>query len=238
MSNNVEQRRRKKGKRLSKRQRRRQKRILRGLTILAMVCIVVFVGGIVYTAMNPSLEKKIQGGFESMEKEKYEDAQKKFQFVIEKEAKIKKDSKKVKTVAGSSMTSEAYRGLGLIAFEQEAYEEACTQLEKALETGVEETPILYNLLGISYMKLEQYEEALDAFEKGIALPDKETLKNQKKKEQVVDYGRTMQEMKYNRIICLEKTLNWSQARVEMEAYTTEYPEDISVKKEAEFLATR
>lgn len=238
MSNNVEQRRRKKGRRLSKRQRRRQKKILQALTILAVVCIVLFAGGILYTAMNPSLEKKIQGGFESLENKKYEDAQKKFQSVIEKEAKMKSDAKKVKTVTGSSMTSEAYRGLGMIAFDQEAYDTACIQLEKALEAGTKETPILYNLLGISYMKLEQYENALDAFGKGIALSKEETLTDQKKKEQVVDYKKTIQEMKFNRIICLEKTFNWSQAKAEMEVYTAEYPEDTSVEKEAEFLATR
>lgn len=48
----------------------------------------------------------------------------------------------------------------------------------------------------------------------------------------------LQEMKYNEIICLEKTADWEMAKEKMSEYQAAYPEDDSVAKEAEFLQTR
>ena len=45
-------------------------------------------------------------------------------------------------------------------------------------------------------------------------------------------------MKYNEIICLEKTADWEMAKEKMSEYQAAYPEDESVAKEAEFLQTR
>ena len=48
----------------------------------------------------------------------------------------------------------------------------------------------------------------------------------------------IQEMKYNEIICLEKTADWDGAKSKMLEYQESYPNDTSVEKEAEFLQTR
>ncbi len=47
-----------------------------------------------------------------------------------------------------------------------------------------------------------------------------------------------QEMKYNMIAAYEQIKDWESAKVILEEYTAEYPEDETAQKEREFLKTR
>ena len=82
---------------------------------------------------------------------------------------------------------------------------------------------------------EDYAKALEYIQEGIALAEeKQGNKKQEDKKQET----LLQEMKYNEIICLEKTADWEMAKEKMSEYQAAYPEDESVAKEAEFLQTR
>lgn len=48
----------------------------------------------------------------------------------------------------------------------------------------------------------------------------------------------LREMKYNEIVCLEQQADWQSAKQKVDEYLSEYPDDESVQKEAEFLITR
>ena len=47
-----------------------------------------------------------------------------------------------------------------------------------------------------------------------------------------------QEMKYNMIAAYEQIKDWESAKVILEEYVAEYPEDETAQKEREFLKTR
>lgn len=163
-----------------------------------------------------------------LEEERYEEAAEQFEAaVINEEARQEKGKAATVTESGVPYITEAFRGLGMAYFSLEDYEQAGKYLQQVIELGGEETPVLYNMLGISAMKLEDYDAALEAFQAGTELP-----------AEAEDYSAVIQEMKWNRIICFEKKLDWNSAKAEMGAYTAAYPEDTSVQKEAEFLSTR
>ena len=122
---------------------------------------------------------------------------------------------------------EAYRGIGMACYAQEDYEGTRQNLQKALDEGGLETPIIYNLIGVSSMKLEDYDSALAAFSKGIELQETEA-----------DYSEVIREMKFNRVVCFEKKLDWENAKAAMAEYASQYPDDTEAQKEAEFLSTR
>lgn len=134
--------------------------------------------------------------------------------------------------------SEAYRGLGMAYYAGGDYETARTNLQKALEEGALQTPVIYNLIGICSMNLEDYDSALTAFEQGIQLPKSGVVSKGTKQEQTVDYSEVIQEMKRNRVVCYEKKLDWAGAKAAMSEYSMEYPNDADAQKEAGFLSTR
>ena len=108
-------------------------------------------------------------------------------------------------------------------------------LEKAFDNGTVKTAELCNLAGTSALCKEDYAKALEYIQEGIALAEeKQGNKKQEDKKQET----LLQEMKYNEIICLEKTADWEMAKEKMSEYQAAYPEDESVAKEAEFLQTR
>ena len=108
-------------------------------------------------------------------------------------------------------------------------------LEKAFDNGTGKTAELCNLAGTSALCKEDYAKALEYIQEGIALAEeKQGNKKQEDKKQET----LLQEMKYNEIICLEKTADWEMAKEKMSEYQAAYPEDESVAKEAEFLQTR
>lgn len=168
----------------------------------------------------------VKDGTKLLEEEKYSEAIAAFEQAAQKAEKEGEDA------------SEAYRGLGMAYYAQEDYEAAQTNLQKALEEGAVRTPVLYNMIGACAMKLEDYDSALSAFEQGIELPVRTVVSEGTKQEQTVDYSAVIQEMKFNRVICYEKKLDWERAKVIMSQYSSEYPDDIEAQKEAEFLSTR
>ena len=220
-----------------RRRRSAKKRQARRATLLAMLLLLGAAIGIVVSILNPSASGLVQSGTRSLEKQEYEKATEAFQKAIRAEEK-KPQKKKTKTVQGTDLTLEAYRGLGMIAFAQNEYEQAIEYLQKVVDQGGANTPVIYNMIGVASMQLEDYAGALATFEQGISLPEEGSYMDQKGKEQQVDYGAVIQEMKLNQIVCYEKQLDWGNAKVAMEAYTATYPEDTSVLKEAEFLSTR
>lgn len=220
-----------------RRRRSAKKRQARRATLLAMLLLLGAAIGIVVSILNPSASGLVQSGTRSLEKQEYEKATEAFQKAIRAEEK-KPQKKKTKTVQGTDLTLEAYRGLGMIAFAQNEYEQAIEYLQKVVDQGGANTPVIYNMIGVASMQLEDYAGALATFEQGISLPEEGSYMDQKGKEQQVDYGAVIQEMKLNQIVCYEKQLDWENAKVAMEAYTATYPEDTSVLKEAEFLSTR
>ena len=133
---------------------------------------------------------------------------------------------------------EAYRGIGMACYAQEDYEGTRQNLQKALDEGGLETPVIYNLIGVSSMKLEDYDGALAAFSKGIELPESGTVSRGTKQETEADYSEVIREMKFNRVVCFEKKLDWENAKAAMAEYASQYPDDAEAQKEAEFLSTR
>lgn len=127
--------------------------------------------------------------------------------------------------------AEAYRGLGMALYEQEEYKGALDAFENAVDSGARETPQMYNLMGISSMKTEDFAGALEYFAAGIALADARS------DEETIDGG-LLQEMRYNEIVCCEKSADWDTAKEKMEQYLADYPNDEEAKREAEFLSTR
>ena len=131
--------------------------------------------------------------------------------------------------------AEGYCGLGMTYYEQKQYDQALEMLEKAFDNGTVKTAKLCNLAGTSALCKEDYAKALEYIQEGIALAEeKQGNKKQEDKKQET----LLQEMKYNEIICLEKTADWEMAKEKMSEYQAAYPEDESVAKEAEFLQTR
>lgn len=133
---------------------------------------------------------------------------------------------------------EAYRGMGMVCYALEDYEGTRQNLQKALDEGGLETPIIYNLIGVSSMKLEDYDTALAAFDKGTGLPESGVVSRGSKEEETADYSEVIREMKFNRVVCLEEKLDWENAKAAMAEYASLYPDDANAQKEAEFLSTR
>lgn len=48
----------------------------------------------------------------------------------------------------------------------------------------------------------------------------------------------LQEMKFNEIMVYEKLGDWKNAKIKVNEYLEQYPDNAKVKKEAEFLETR
>ena len=70
---------------------------------------------------------------------------------------------------------------------------------------------------------------------GVSLSDQDDTK-----ESLEEFsGKKMKkEMQYNIIVAYEQMEDWESAKVKLEEYLENYPNDKSAKKEAEFLKTR
>lgn len=209
-------------RRISRRKRAMQRRIQKMITWVAFLLILIFGVGMLVSVVNPSTKRLIKSGVHLMEDEKYEKAQEKFEKALEKE----------------DTEPEAYRGMGMLAFQQEKYEDAYVALQKVVELEGEETPMLYNLMGISAMKTGEYEKAVEAFEQGIACAETVEYKETLEKEEQEGTSKLLQEMLWNRVVCYEKLSRWEEAKSALEDYQLEFPEDSTVEKEEEFLSTR
>ena len=90
---------------------------------------------------------------------------------------------------------------------------------------------LYHLMSVCAMQNENYEKALDYIQTGMGLAQTSDGKES------VDAD-MLREMRYNEIVCLEQQADWESAKQKVEEYLSEYPDDETVQKEAEFLKTR
>lgn len=128
--------------------------------------------------------------------------------------------------------AEANRGLGIAYYNQQNYAEAREAFRQVLENGGEATPVLYNFIGVCSMHLDDDDGAIEAFEQGISLEEEQEEIEEE------EYTETIREMRYNLIACYENKRDWANAKARMEEYSSLYPEDKTVWKEAEFLRTR
>lgn len=212
------------------------------ITLIVILVIAALAAGgyFVYQYQGKSsAENHVKMGVQLLQEEKYEEAAMQFEEAIASEkARQEQGKTAVLTEDGASYITEAYRGLGMVYYVQQDYEQARMNLQQVIDLGGEVTPVLYNLMGLSAMYLADYDGALSAFEAGAALPAAGDYTDTSGAKQSVDYSGVIQEMKFNRIVCFEKKLDWTNAKAEMEAYIGAYPDDTSAQKEAEFLSTR
>ena len=151
----------------------------RGKALLA-----IFSAGLLLTACgNPS--KK---GVEYLEKGEYDQAVEQFEQAIEK----------------NKNTGDAWRGIGIVKWEQKDYKGARNAFRKALDNNAEKTGTIYNLIGNCDLKLGKAKEALNYYNLGLEQDD--VSKKMKK------------EMKYNIIVAYEKMEDWESAEVKLEEY--------------------
>lgn len=147
-------------------------------------------------------------GIEYLEAGQYEEAVEEFEKAVENEVNI----------------GDAYRGIGIARWEQKDYEGALDAFLNALENGAQMTGTLYNFIGCCELELDNPVSAQNYFRLGIETEDSS--------------DELLKEMKYNMVVAYEQAKDWESARVELDEYLAEYPEDETALKEKEFLETR
>lgn len=150
----------------------------------------------------------VEDGSTFLEERNYEEAKKAFETAIEKGKNLE----------------EAYLGLGICYLENEDYESAQENFGLALENGAEESGVLYNLLGRCEMKMECPEKAVYYFAQGQTFFDVSS--------------ELKQEMAFNEIAAYEELKMYDEAKVRLEIYVSNYPDDEAAAKELEFLNTQ
>ncbi|MBR1692795.1 MAG: tetratricopeptide repeat protein [Lachnospiraceae bacterium] len=112
------------------------------------------------------------------------------------------------------MLGQTYEQLGDKNYAASLYEDFLSQ------NGEQED--IYNQLGLCKLDAGDYEAALSAFQKALALAQ----------------GNKIQSLKFNEIVAYEYLGDFTKAKVQMESYLREYPDDAAAKREYEFLKTR
>lgn len=159
-------------------------------------------------ALTGCVKNPSEKGVEYLEDGKYKEAIEQFQDAIEEEVNV----------------GDAYRGIGIAKWEQEDYEGSKEAFQDALDNGAKKTGTIYNFMGNCEMKLNRPESALNYYRLGISQEDS----SQELKKQ----------MNFNMIVAYEQMKDWESAKVKIEEYLAEYPNDETAKKELEFLETR
>ena len=160
----------------------------RGKALLA-----IFSAGLLLTACGNPSEK----GVEYLEKGEYDQAVEQFEQAIEK----------------NKNTGDAWRGIGIVKWEQKDYKGARNAFRKALDNNAEKTGTIYNLIGNCDLKLGKAKEALNYYNLGLEQDD--VSKKMKK------------EMKYNIIVAYEKMEDWESAEVKLEEYLETAPNEFA-----------
>ena len=135
------------------------------------------------------------------------------------------------TEAGGEDAAAGWQGLGMAYYETEDYQGALEAFQKAVESGMSPSIQMYNLMAVCAMQMKEYGQALEYIRSGLALADTAS------EEEQPDAG-LIQEMKFNEIICCERQADWESAKQKITEYVSEYPDDETARREAEFLATR
>ena len=130
------------------------------------------------------------------------------------QARTSKKEKNYKEADIILMLGQTYEKLGDVNYAGTLYEEYLAANEENAE--------IYNQLGLCKMGAENYQAALEAFEKALAMT------------QVNNF----QTLKWNQIVCYEHLGNFNKAKVLIESYLKEYPDDQVAVREYEFLKTR
>lgn len=110
--------------------------------------------------------------------------------------------------------AEAYRKQG-----EEDKAQACID---AYIKENEDSSVAYNALGCEQMLAGDYTKALEYFKKGLGLKE---ISNE-------------QELRSNLIAALEYAGDFEGAKIEMESYIADYPEDVNAQRERLFLQSR
>lgn len=118
--------------------------------------------------------------------------------------------------------TEAYYYIGEIYRIKKDYTKAIYYYESYIESKEVKSPNVYNQMAICLIKSDEYEDALQFLEKGMNYHDATTL----------------QVFKKNEIIVYEKLGRYEEARVKMEEYQRNYPEDSLALREAAFIDSR
>ncbi len=147
-------------------------------------------------------------GVENLENGEYEEAIENFTKEIEDEKNV----------------AESWRGIGLASYEQGDYARAAEALSEALNAGAEETASICGLLGDCQLSLGDYSSAITWYDRGLELGDGSESLNQG--------------MAFNIISAYEQMGDFGSAKERLDAYISQYPDDETARKEAEFLETR
>lgn len=169
--------------------------------IITMLLILVCFAGC--TRKSP-----LESGMTALQNGEYEEAEKNFKEAIERDI----------------LPGDAYRGIGIIRWEEEDYEKARDAFQLALENDAEKTATLYNFLGTCELRLGNAKAAVNDYNLGIGCEDAS--------------DEMLQEMKYNMIVAYEQLGEWDTVRVKTKEYAEAYPDDERMAKEAEFFETQ
>lgn len=120
--------------------------------------------------------------------------------------------------------AESYKGIGMAYYELGQYIDAAENLEIAIQKGETDLGTTYYILAVSYMQMEEYESALN----NIVI----ALTKSGNSDELV------KELRFNEILCMEKTSDWVGAKAKATSYLEVYPDDEKMQKELEFLITR
>ena len=117
---------------------------------------------------------------------------------------------------------DAYYYIGEIYHERSDYGEAVHYFKLYIAGSGARDAAAYNQMAICLMKQEKYADALETVRSGQKLSDEL-------------HGK---QLLFNEVVILEKTGEYNAAYERAVEYRNRYPEDIKIKKELEFLASR
>lgn len=163
---------------------------------------------VISTMLTGCIFSPYSAGIKSLEKGEYFAAIDSFNEAIEKDKNL----------------ADSYRGLGIALWETQDYQGSLDAMKTALEQGTKETATIHSIMGNCAMQTEDYEIAIEHYEAALSMDD---ISDELKKE-----------TRYNLIAAYEYAGNVDKAKEKLEDYITDYPDDESALREADFLETR
>ncbi len=126
------------------------------------------------------------------------------------------------SAAAENGYEDAHYYLGEIYHARSDYGEAVFHYKQYMDGSGATDAAAYNQAGICLLKQEKYEEALEMLREGQRLSD-------------ALHGK---QLLFNEVVILEKMGDYNTAYEKAVEYRNRYPEDVKIRKELEFLATR